>query len=323
MSTCFAAAAVMELMQATGDNTVPSTTRFQTLVWAQLYGSFSVLSSFVMLPFSLCISAACLGVRHHEQQTSFEWLRIDPGLFVAILTACFSFKAIRTFQTSGEALAKGSSMDITTPIDAITNGGLVGWTWLGSVYLSMMILTIAWCGWKRQAHQLVAIATVLGSIGLLWLGGTITGGYPIERSWIPYWFPICVLISLPMSTQILLSQRAQTALGVATAGVAMANTIHWYTPDYSYYWRSNYYQAKALFYYESKGGDYCLEEVYKGDRVLVFYWDDPKSSITQPRDCKPGERSPLGFTNFEVPGKTFDFPDKIWGRYSDKHVIPE
>lgn len=324
MSTCFAAAAVLELMQATGEHHPSrSTTEAQALLWAQLYGSLSVLASFVMLPFSLCISAACLGIHRPTQQSPLAWLPRNPGLWVTILTAGFSYRAIRTFQASGEALAKGNSMSFTTPIDAVAAGGLVGWPWLATAYLGLLILALAWCGWKRQSHQLIAIATVLGSIALLWLGGTITGGFPIERSWIPYWFPLCVLISLPLSTPIELRPRTQTAFGLLAAGLAMANTSHWYTPDYSYYWRSNYYQAKALFYYESKGVDYCLEDVFKYDWVLRFYWDDPKSAVKQPRDCRPGEHSPLGFTNFEVPGKTFKFPEKIWGKHADGRVMPD
>lgn len=320
MSTCFAAAALLELLQAAGWQGTEPATKPGALTWAQFYGSLAVLASFVMLPFSLCISMTCLLMQRNRRSGRLGWLPRDPGLAITLASAYFAFTAIRTFQASGEALARGNSMSLTTPIDAVAAATLVGQSWMATTYLWLLIAALLWAAWQRQRDLLLPIATVLGSIALLWLGGTLTGGFPIERSWIPYWFPLCLLISLPASQASRLAARWQILAGLAAAGLVLANTVHWYTPDYSYYWRSNYYQAKALFYYSSKGEDYCLEDQYKGDKVLIFYWEDPKSAIREPRTCKPGEHSPIGFTNFEVPGKTFLFPEKIWGKYTTLNV---
>lgn len=323
MSTCFAAAALIELLRAAGQTDELESNQPEALTWAQIYGSLTLLSSFVMLPFSLCVCAASLWIKVRSQAAQPGSLLRDPGLALTLASSLFSYIGIRTFQASGEALARGNTMSLTTPVDAVAGAILVGYPWMTKIYGCLLIASVIWSCLQRQRTFLLPIATVLGSIALLWLGGTLTGGFPIERSWIPYWFPLCLLISLPASQPKGLQPRWQTLISLVSFTLVTINTLHWYTPDFTYYYRSNYYQVKALFYYTSIGKDYCLEEVYKGDKVLIFYWDDPKSAAREPRTCQPGERSPLGFTKFEVPGQSFRFPAKIGGKYSSNIIQAE
>jgi hypothetical protein len=227
-----------------------------------------------------------------------------------------SFVAIRTFQTSGEALSKAKSMSLLSPIDAILNTPIIG-----NAGLAMGFSLIFGAGslvsiFVLRGRTAKAAAILFISLILLYLSGAITGGYPTGRSWIPYWFPISVISGDIFYLRLFNKNTIYSSISVFLACLAYGfSSILTYTPHYTHYWRSNDYQVKALMFHSANGKIQCLEDRDQGDKVLMFYWDDPKSAIVRPPGCKESEKSPLGFSNFDVPAKPYELPRKIYGKY--------
>ena len=173
---------------------------------------------------------------------------------------------------------------------------------------------------SRNRRALIAIIIPILSLLIVWIGGAMGTGFPAARSWIPYWFVICLIIVEGFKSQrFAYAFKFTSYVSIALTAATVSNLLYWYTPDYAYNWRSNYYQARAFMYHSTLDKNFCLDETYKGDKVLIFYWDDPKSALVQPRKCNVGEQSPYGFTNFGMPGEVFSFPDKTWGFYRLQH----
>ena len=310
MSGCFGAAALIEL-------TTKDANRFSS---AKVLSALAALASFVMLPFAILTGVYSIykesnvtprfadnAVCWRQRLNSFAWL-FSLGLAIY---------GIYTFKTSGEALAYSSELNILAPITATAYlSGSKLQVWLSMALLAMSGFLI----YRSDNRCAKVIMTIVGmSVGAMLVGGVLGTGFPVNRSWLPFWFPIAYVISFIIKIRPAIFSKAIT---IILSAACLTNNLYWYSPDFVLSWRSNYYQARALHYYSSKGTDFCLEETYKGDRVLIYYWDDPKSAIIEPRSCSANESSPVGFTNFEVPGRMYYFPEKMWGKYrdNDKHV---
>lgn len=312
MSACFAAAALIEVGRF-----LSSATRGSSLRSSRILGGLTVLSSFVMLPFSMVIGLTTL----FGNKAAFAIAK--PSSILKSRSAWFLFACcllaaagIYTFKTSGEALAYTPEFSILKPIRAVAETKVTGNIYVSLGYQIMVISACILAFFKRNLKAIWVSSIVALSLIVIWVGGATGTGYPYGRSWIPYWF--CFSLIIVEGFSVLWAhqrEKLEGTLAIFLASIALVNTIYWYTPEYSYFWRSNFYQVKALMYYSSLGKPFCLEEAYKGDKVLIFYWDDPKSAVKQPRTCNADEKSPYGFTNFEVPGEIFGIPRKEWGMY--------
>lgn len=312
MSGCFSAASLIEL-EFYMSNDKDARSRFAS----QFYMGLSLLSSFVMLPMAAVLTATLFWTNSGSFKNRIKGLFDNLSGYFLVASQLIALYAIRSFKTSGEALAYTKDFSILAPIQAVAGAlitGNSGYVFIFTVLLVASSLLII-IGRSPKGATILLVVTV--SLFAMWLGGSLGTGFPISRSWIPYWFPMCLIAS-----QIFFVIKP-TASHITSISVIMfclacsANNLYWYTPEYAYSWRSNYYQVKSLKYYSSLRSDFCLEERDKGDKVLIFYWDDPKSGVMQPRTCGDGESSPYGFTNFEMPGKVFDIPDKLWGSYPE------
>ena len=312
MSACFAAAALVEIGRF-----ITSDKSFSSLGSSRILSGLTVLSSFVMLPFSIVIGLVTLiGDRAMLALAKPSSILKSPSAWFLLLCCILAASGIYTFRNSGEALAYSPEFSILKPIRAVAETKVTGNLYVSLIYQFLTISAFVFSFLRRSRKGIWISTIVVSSLLVVWVGGASGTGYPYGRSWIPYWFCFSLVIiegysALCAST----SKRLSSISAVVIALIALANNIYFYTPDYTYFWRSNFYQVKALMYHSSLGEPFCLEEAYKGDKVLIFYWDDPKSAIKQPRTCNPDEKSPYGFTNFEVPGKIFNLPRKEWGVY--------
>lgn len=312
MSACFAAAALVEIGRF-----LTSDKGFSGLSSSRILSGLTVLSSFVMLPFSIVIGLVTLiGNKAMLALSKPSSILKSPSAWFLFLCCILAATGIYTFRNSGEALAYTPEFSILKPIRAVAEAKVTGNLYVSLIYQFLTVSAFIFSFLRRNRKAIWISTIVLFSLLVVWVGGASGTGYPYGRSWIPYWFCFSLVIvegysALLASTRKRLSNTA----AIVIACIALANNVYFYTADYTYFWRSNFFQVKALMYYSSLGKPFCLEEAYKGDKVLIFYWDDPKSAIQQPRTCNADEKSPYGFTNFEVPGKIFNLPRKEWGLY--------
>ena len=312
MSACFAAAALTEILESLGAPQSRS-----NINRAQTFAGLATLSSFVMLPFAL-VTGIFAVIKFNVKGFVFDLKKTirEKSTWFLYVSITLSAYAIYSFKTAGEALLSSDKFSVFAPIDAVAGSLITGNQISVIVFQTLtttaVILSIA----SRNRRSLIAIGIPILSLLIVWVGGAIGTGFPAARSWIPYWFIICLIIVEGFKSQrFVYNFRFSNYVSIALIAATISNLLYWYTPDYAYNWRSNYYQARALIYHSTLDKDFCLEETYKGDKVLIFYWDDPKSALLQPRTCNVGEKSPYGFTNFGMPGEVFSFPDKTWGFY--------
>ena len=315
MSSCFAAAALIETSRLFTKR--PALTSAKA---SRFFAGLSVLSSFVMLPFCMVVGLGTI-IKRKDKRYLFPWkdLLSDYSFWFILLSCALASVGIYTFKTSGEVLAHSKVFSFTIPIGSVVATWVTGSTIAWSFFNLVIITSITTFIFARDKRGLLVALIIFSSLCIIWLGGSLGTGFPVNRSWIPYWFPICLIMSHGIYKLISLTRHKPTAatIPLMAACITLANNLYWYTPEYIYSWRTNYYQVKALMYHSSTNRDFCLEDAYMGDRVLIYYWDDPKSAITRPRECGPNESSPYGFTNFAVPGNEYNFPTKIWGKYQE------
>ena len=313
MSTCFAAAALLEISSLIQKESVQGVSR------TRLFASLAVLSSFVMLPFAIVTGLFTLVKKGNNQyRLAIPSSIREKSAWFLLLSCSLSAYAIYSFKTAGEALAYTKSFSLFAPISSVAGSIVTGNEFSVFAFKFLVVISLIISLVLKNYRSLVIFSILLASLFLIWVGGSLGTGFPVARSWIPYWFSTCLAIveGFRFAKQDV-SIRVDTFFCTLLAVLTVINTLYWYTPDYSYTWRSNYYQVKAFIYHSTINNKFCLEEAYLGDKVLIYYWDDPKSALLQPRKCDPGEKSPYGFTNFEMPGKEFDFPNKTWGFYKD------
>ena len=314
MSTCFGTAALIEISASFSASSSES-----AFARSRILASLSVLASFVMLPFAVVIGiATVLLAKKSSLVVSVKRLLSDWSSWLIFCSCAISAFAIHSFKAAGEALSYTDLFSIFAPIDAVA-GSLVTGNWISVfIFKTLTIASVILFLIRKDYRSLTLASIIIISLILIWIGGSFGTGFPATRSWIPYWFMICLLIVDGFNAAVGFIGVNLIGIASAAAGLAtLVNTFFWYTPDYSYTWRSNYYQVRALMYHSTKDNNFCLEDVYLGDKVLIYYWDDPKSAITRPRLCEEGEKSPYGFTNFGMPGEVFTFPEKTWGLYKN------
>ena len=333
MSSCFAAAATIELFPRLNEKPIdlrqdhksnPLDSKHSVgLCSARVFAALSTLSSFVMMPFAASVLLATyLPSRKRCQYYIPSKKNALTSTLLLALAISTSIYGIYSFQSSGEALAKVRVFSVFDPFTAVARAPLLGDPTHTLAYEVLFIVSFIVTLALRKWRFILSWLPLALSIAIIWIGGSVTGGFPVERSWIPYWFSICFLSTSPLLFCInakisrfwMLAGRAVCVLALV---MSISHVLSLYRNDYSYYWRTNYYQVRSLFYYSSIGKDYCLDPSMKGDRALIFYWDDPKSAIREPRTCESVEERALGFTNFDIPGDRFVYPEKRWGKYSD------
>ena len=311
MSGCFAMACLLEANPQTKANNITSDGK---MLW---YAALSTLSSFSMLPFSFTANAYSYLTSGETWKQRWSNSSKRKSFWFLQFSLILSFVAIRTFQTSGEALSKANSMSLFSPFEAVLNSPVIG---SSSLALAAFVLFIAGSLvslFVLEERALRQVEIIFVSLLILYITGSVTGGFPAGRSWIPYWFPVSAVMGNLFYLRIFSQANLYSiAMILLASSLYIASIIGSYTSHYTNYWRSNDYQVKALFFHSARSGIPCLEERDLGDKVLMFYWDDPKSAIIRPRACKEGERSPYGFSNFDVPARRFDFPRKIYGGYN-------
>ena len=313
MSACFAAAALVEISSYIQKEPLKSIKN------ARIFASLSVLSSFVMLPFAMTLGVfSIFGRRDMSFQNSLSRTLRELSAWFLLGSCALSAYAIYTFKAAGEALAYTKTFSLFAPISAVAGSLVTGNEFSVIAFKTLLVASLILALYQKSYKTFLAFGIVFISLLIIWAGGSLGTGFPTARSWIPYWFTICfIIVEGFRSSKLHVSPRFGNYIALTLALATMVNTSYWYTPEYSYTWRSNYYQVRALMYHTTINNDFCLEEAYLGDKVLIYYWDDPKSALIRPRKCGPGEKSPYGFTNFEMPGKVYSFPDKTWGFYKD------